>query len=107
MGHNVVIVTSGAVGVGCQRLGLSKRPDGLAAKQALAAVGQIHLMRYYTDLFSALGVTSAQAGPVSWKIEIDPFVCTRSVLLFLAIRRSPILPPLAAAVRSCSRQTTC
>ena len=47
-------VGSGAVGVGCQRLRLCTRPDNLAQKQALAAVGQVHLMRYYDDLFSAL-----------------------------------------------------
>lgn len=47
-------VGSGAVGVGCQRLRLCTRPDNLAQKQALAAVGQVHLMRYYDDLFTAL-----------------------------------------------------
>ena len=40
-GHHVVIVTSGAVGVGCHRLGLSAKPSQLAKKQALAAVGQV------------------------------------------------------------------
>lgn len=45
---------SGAVGVGCQRLRLAVRPDSLAQKQALAAVGQVHLMRYYDDLFTAV-----------------------------------------------------
>ncbi|GAB4816496.1 hypothetical protein N2152v2_003542 [Parachlorella kessleri] len=59
-GLNVIIVSSGAVGVGCQRLGLAVRPSGLAQKQALAAVGQQHLMRYYDDFFSALGLNSAQ-----------------------------------------------
>lgn len=42
-----MIVTSGAVGVGCQRLGLKTRPTELAKKQALAAVGQVHLMKFY------------------------------------------------------------
>ena len=58
-GYSVILVSSGAVGVGCQRLGLRARPDSLAKKQALAAVGQVHLMRYYDDLFSAVGVVSA------------------------------------------------
>lgn len=57
-GYNAVVVSSGAVGVGCQRLGLKTRPTELAKKQALAAVGQVHLMRYYDDLFSALGLVS-------------------------------------------------
>jgi len=55
-GHRVVIVSSGAIGVGCLRLGLKERPSAIAQKQALAAVGQVHLMRYYEDLFSAVGL---------------------------------------------------
>lgn len=58
LGFNVIVVSSGAVAVGCQRLGLSTRPRELAKKQALAAIGQIHLMRYYDDLFTALGLVS-------------------------------------------------
>jgi glutamate 5-kinase len=58
-GHHVIIVTSGAVGVGCQRLGLAQRPSALAKKQALAAVGQLHLMKYYEDFFAALGLVRA------------------------------------------------
>eukprot|EP00887_Chlorella_sp_A99_P002020 scaffold18.g2020.t1 len=59
-GFNVIVVSSGAVGVGCQRLGLTVRPDNIAQKQALAAVGQVHLMRYYDELFGAVGLTCAQ-----------------------------------------------
>ncbi|GLC33265.1 hypothetical protein PLESTB_000353000 [Pleodorina starrii] len=59
-GHHVIIVTSGAVGVGCQRLGLATKPSLLAKKQALAAVGQVHLMKYYEDFLAALGLTCAQ-----------------------------------------------
>jgi len=59
-GYNVVLVSSGAVGVGCQRLKLRTKPSNLATKQALAAVGQLHLMRYYDDMFSALGLSCAQ-----------------------------------------------
>ena len=59
-GYRVVLVSSGAVGVGVQRLALEARPTVLAKKQALAAVGQVHLMRYYDDLFSAYGLTCSQ-----------------------------------------------
>lgn len=55
-GHKVVIVSSGAVGVGAQRMKMSSRPKELSQKQALAAVGQVHLMRFYDDFFSALGL---------------------------------------------------
>ncbi|KAI3428197.1 hypothetical protein D9Q98_006577 [Chlorella vulgaris] len=60
LGFNVIIVSSGAVGVGCQRMRLNSRPDSLAQKQALAAVGQVHLMRYYDDLFTAVDMRCGQ-----------------------------------------------
>jgi glutamate 5-kinase len=50
----VCIVSSGAVGMGCQVMRLRKRPTTLAHKQALAAIGQGALLRMYTDLFSAV-----------------------------------------------------
>ena len=37
---------------------LAERPSTLAQRQAVAAVGQIHLMRYYQDFFAALGLVS-------------------------------------------------
>ena len=59
-GHHVVLVSSGAVGVGCRRLGLKERPKTISVKQAVAAVGQGRLMRIYDDLFSSLDQTIAQ-----------------------------------------------
>lgn len=59
-GYQVVLVTSGAVAVGCQRLGLPGRPASLVTKQAVAAVGQGRLMRVYDDLFSAMSQPIAQ-----------------------------------------------
>ncbi|MDY6940756.1 MAG: glutamate 5-kinase [Cyanobacteriota bacterium] len=53
-GHRIILVSSGAVGVGCVRLGLLERPRNIAVKQAVAAVGQGRLMRVYDDLFTAL-----------------------------------------------------
>jgi len=59
-GHRVVLVSSGAVGVGCARLNLTERPRTMALKQAVAAVGQGRLMRIYDDLFSNLQQAIAQ-----------------------------------------------
>ncbi|MBR8829286.1 MAG: glutamate 5-kinase [Gomphosphaeria aponina SAG 52.96 = DSM 107014] len=59
-GHRVVLVSSGAVGVGCARLNLKERPRKLAVKQAVAAVGQGRLMRVYDDLFTSLNQPIAQ-----------------------------------------------
>jgi glutamate 5-kinase len=59
-GYRVVLVSSGAVGVGCARLGLNERPRNISIKQAVAAVGQGRLMRIYDDLFSIFGQPIAQ-----------------------------------------------
>jgi glutamate 5-kinase len=59
-GHNVVIVSSGAVGTGCARMKLKSRPDSVAKKQAMASIGQLHLMRIYDEFFSTLGHTCSQ-----------------------------------------------
>lgn len=59
-GDSVLLVSSGAVGVGCARLKLTERPQTLDLKQAAAAVGQGRLLGIYDDLFSALGHTVAQ-----------------------------------------------
>ena len=60
LGHRVVLVSSGAVGVGCARLRIQERPKKIATKQAIAAVGQGRLMRIYDDLFSSLEQPIAQ-----------------------------------------------
>lgn len=59
-GREVVLVTSGAVGAGMGRLGLKERPGEVAAKQALAAVGQGVLMQRYEGLFSEYGKVVGQ-----------------------------------------------
>ena len=60
-GIQVVLVSSGAVGAGCQKLGIDRKDvTRLAHKQALAAIGQGSIMRQYDDVFSALGQPSAQ-----------------------------------------------
>ncbi|MGB7443496.1 MAG: glutamate 5-kinase [Coleofasciculaceae cyanobacterium] len=59
-GYRIVLVSSGAVGVGCGRLGLKSRPQNIALKQAVAAVGQGRLMRIYDDLFTSLQQPIAQ-----------------------------------------------
>ncbi len=59
-GWRVVIVTSGAVGAGRFRLGISHRPRTLPEKQAAAAVGQGLLMHAYESVLAPLGLASAQ-----------------------------------------------
>jgi len=59
-GHHVILVTSGAVSVGCSRMNLAERPKDLITKQAIAAVGQSRLMRVYDDFFSMVEQPIAQ-----------------------------------------------
>ncbi|NEQ95646.1 MAG: glutamate 5-kinase [Cyanothece sp. SIO2G6] len=59
-GYCIILVSSGAIGVGASRLGLPERPKTIAMKQAVAAVGQGRLMRVYDDFFSTLQQPIAQ-----------------------------------------------
>ena len=58
-GKEVIIVTSGAVGLGSKKVKISS-PDTLAVKQACAAIGQSHLMSIYEDGFEKYGIVTAQ-----------------------------------------------
>lgn len=51
-GKNVMLVTSGAIAVGAGKLGLMERPEKLAEKQALAAIGQAELIKIYEKFFA-------------------------------------------------------
>src|ERR1044072_5314381 len=58
--RDVLLVSSGAVGLGVERLGLERNSQLLALKQACAAIGQGRLMGLYADAFDRLGVVAAQ-----------------------------------------------
>ena len=60
-GAEVVVVTSGAIAAGREKLGLAKKVKGIPYKQVLASVGQGRLMNVYEGLFDEHGVTVAQA----------------------------------------------
>ena len=59
-GHEVIVVSSGAIGMGVGKLGLRERPKDIPTKQAAAAVGQCELMYTYDKLFSEYNHTVAQ-----------------------------------------------
>ena len=59
-GHEVILVSSGAIGAGCGKLRLPERPTDLRLKQAVAAVGQCELMHIYDKFFGEYGVTVGQ-----------------------------------------------
>ncbi len=59
-GHQVVLVSSGAIAAGFPRLGLKRRPRDLATQQAAASVGQGMLLAQYSAAFSAFDLTVGQ-----------------------------------------------
>ena len=59
-GHELILVSSGAIGMGVGKLGLRERPQDIPTKQAAAAVGQCELMYIYDKLFSEYHHTVAQ-----------------------------------------------
>ena len=65
-GHEVILVSSGAIGMGVGKLSLPQRPKDTASKQACAAVGQCELMYTYDKLFAEYSHTFAQL-LVTWE----------------------------------------
>ena len=59
-GHEVILVSSGAIGMGVGKLNLARRPADMPTKQAAAAVGQCELMYVYDKLFQEYSHTVAQ-----------------------------------------------
>ncbi len=59
-GHEIIIVSSGAIGMGAGKLFLNEKPKDVRTKQAAAAVGQCELMYTYDKLFSEYNHTVAQ-----------------------------------------------
>lgn len=58
--REIILVTSGAIGVGVGKLGLPRRPSDVGGRQAAAAVGQCELMFTYDKLFSEYGQIVSQ-----------------------------------------------
>jgi glutamate 5-kinase len=92
-GREVVLVSSGAVGMGMRVLGLTERPRSLGLRQACAAVGQGHLMSAYTQAFAALGLTAAQVLLTQEDLgDRDRALCVRTTLMrLLQLGAVPVL----------------
>lgn len=59
-GKKVILVSSGAIGVGAGRLGMTEKPKNMSAKQALAAIGQAELIKIYQRFFDRYNQNVAQ-----------------------------------------------
>lgn len=88
-GQEVILVSSGAVGMGMGKLGLTERPTELDLKQAAAAVGQCELMYTYDRLFGEYNHTVAQilltAGNLADDTQHTNFINTLQRLLSLNV----------------------
>jgi glutamate 5-kinase len=87
LGHEVILVSSGAIGMGAGKLGMAERPRELRMKQAAAAVGQCEMMHIYDKFFGEYGQTVAQIllteEDVEDPIRTDHLISTFSALLSL------------------------
>lgn len=70
-GNEVILISSGAIGMGVGKLGLKKRPTDIPSKQAAAAVGQCELMYTYDKLFGEYNHTVAQILLTKEDVEND------------------------------------
>ena len=70
-GCEIALVTSGAIGVGVGKLGLTSRPDTTPERQAAACIGQCELMFMYDKFFGELGCTVGQLLITKSDIEND------------------------------------
>ena len=88
-GHELILVSSGAIGMGVGKLGLRERPRDIPGKQAAAAVGQCELMYIYDKLFSEYHHTVAQllitADNLTNEIRHTNFTNTLTRLLELGV----------------------
>lgn len=92
-GHDVLVVSSGAIGLGRRVLGLLERPLSLGLRQACAAAGQGRLIALYTQAFGQLGVEVAQVLLTQEDLaNPDRALCLRTTLLrLLELGAVPIL----------------
>ena len=92
-GHELILVSSGAIGMGVGKLGLREKPKDIPSKQAAAAVGQCELMYIYDKMFSQYSCSVAQL--LITKEVIDDDTLRRNVRgtidTLLAYRCIPII----------------
>ena len=72
-GHEVVMVSSGAIGMGLGKVGITRRPDDISSLQAAAAIGQCELMYTYDKLFAEYNHIVAQILMTGAFVAIDDY----------------------------------
>ena len=90
-GKEIILVSSGAVAVGVDRLGLAAKPKTIPGKQAAAAVGQGVLMHTYEKIFAEYGQIVAQV-LLTRMDSVDRHRYTNSRNTFLALLEHKVIP---------------
>jgi glutamate 5-kinase len=90
-GKEIILVTSGAVAVGVERLGLKSKPKTIPGKQAAAAVGQGILMNTYEKCFSEYGQTVAQVLLTRMEV-LDRHRYANSRNTFMTLLKQNVIP---------------
>ena len=70
-GNEILLVSSGAIGLGMSKIGLVERPSDTPMKQACAAVGQCEMMYMYDKLFAEYSLTVAQLLVTKFVLDND------------------------------------
>lgn len=92
-GNDVILVSSGAIGVGAGKLGMMGRPPDMPTKQAAAAIGQSELMYEYDKIFSEYNHTVAQILLTAEDVE-EPQRCANfrsTIFRLLELHAIPII----------------
>ncbi len=92
-GHEILLVSSGATGMGTGKLGLAEKPEDIAGKQAAAAVGQCELMHTYDQLFAQYGHCVAQILLTRMDVEDETHLANLQNTLFrlLELKALPVI----------------
>ena len=90
-GREIIMVSSGAVGLGAGKLGLPEKPKDTKTKQAVAAIGQCELMHVYDDMFAKYSVTVAQILLTGDDVD-DPERAAHLKATFTALLEMGVIP---------------
>lgn len=90
-GRELILVSSGAIGVGTEVLKLPGKPSTVSGRQAAAAVGQVHLMQVYSRMFAEYGYDVAQILLTRDTMDI-PEARQNAVNTFTALLELGVLP---------------
>ena len=91
MGHEIILVSSGAIGIGTGKLGLKERPAELRMKQAAAAIGQCEMMHLYDKFFGEYNQNVAQILLTGDDVE-DPIRAAHLSSTFSALLEMGVIP---------------